>query len=185
MWFQASAAVYTRSSLFWHVTLHRLVVTYFCFGTTCRSNPLPFFTFYFPFIFIFLFSFSFMFPLPVMGSDHFTSEHPLGQGWRMCGMRKDFLVMLHSLLSLPPPPLAWPAFLCCDEYVDIHISDCIEIVFELLLLPNNIEWNIFTQIASSAKCWLDVFYWGAGGGDWAHTWLWTKCFTVFFLSSKY
>jgi hypothetical protein len=53
------------------------------------------------------------------------------------------------------------------------------------LLPNNIEWHIFTQIASSAKCWLAVFYCGAGGGDWAPTWLGTKCFTAFFLNKKY
>ena len=25
-----------------------------------------------------------------------------------------------------------------------------------------LQWNIFTQISSSAKCWLDIYHWGAG-----------------------
>jgi len=25
-----------------------------------------------------------------------------------------------------------------------------------------LHWNIFIQIKSSAKCWLDIYYWGAG-----------------------
>jgi hypothetical protein len=45
------------------------------------------------------------------------------------------------------------ASLYCEEYVYVHISDCIEIVFELLLLPNNtMSETLLTQIGSGAKC---------------------------------
>jgi hypothetical protein len=38
-WTQASAAVSMRSSLFWDIAQHRLVVTYRRFGATYRSHP--------------------------------------------------------------------------------------------------------------------------------------------------
>jgi hypothetical protein len=38
----------------------------------------------------------------------------------------------------------------------LHISDCVETVHKSLLLPNNIERNIFTQIGSSKMCWIFI-----------------------------
>ena len=43
---------------------------------------------------------------------------------------------------------AQPASLHCEEHVYIYISDCLEIVFELLLLPNNTA----REILSSVRC---------------------------------
>lgn len=40
VWFQASSVVQRRSSLFWDVTQHRLVLSYQCFGTTYWSHLL-------------------------------------------------------------------------------------------------------------------------------------------------
>lgn len=181
-----------RSSLFWDVTLRRLVVICLHFGTTCRSNPLPFFYFLFSLYLYFSFCFFLYVPPSCNGQWPLSLRAPLRPGlMNLCyaqrfPLHKDSLGMQHSLLSqFFLVSLAWPASLCCDECMDVHISDCLEIVFELLLLPHNTEWNIFTQIASSVKCCLDVCYWGAVGGDWACTWLWTKCFTVLFLNKKY
>jgi len=36
-----------------------------------------------------------------------------------------------------------PAFLYCEEYVYVHLSDCLDIVYELLLLPNIIVNETF------------------------------------------
>jgi hypothetical protein len=53
------------------------------------------------------------------------------------GTRYDFLGTQHSLLSQNVISFAWSASLYCEEYVYIHTSDCVEIVYELPLLPNN------------------------------------------------
>jgi len=45
--------------------------------------------------------------------------------------------------------------------VHIHISDCVQTVYKLLLLSNNTASETFTQIGSIVKCWLDIFRWGA------------------------
>ena len=113
------------------------------------------------------------------------------QAWWTCGM-------WHSLLH-PPLLLFCPisaSTILCRTYVYIHISDYIETVRELPLLPNNTtvklfytnrercevlsgylslgcrpggEWantwhctERFAQIVSGAKCWLDIYHWGAG-----------------------
>ena len=54
--------------------------------------------------------------------------------------------------------------LYCEEYVyvQIHISDCVQTVYELPLLPNNTAVKHFYTNRSSAKCWLDICHWGAG-----------------------
>ena len=63
-------------------------------------------------------------------------------------------------------------------YIYIYISDCIETVYELLLLPNkNCDWQSFTQIGSGAKGWLNIY---RPGGDWPNTWRWIKPPTHFF-----
>ena len=179
--------MYTRYSLFWDVTLRSLVVIYLYFGTSCRSNHLPFFSlslFHLSIFFVFLFLYV---PSSCNGQWPLSLIALLRPGlMNLCHAER---FPWHAAFTAVPIffffSLAWPASLCCGEYIDIHISDCLEIVFELLLLPHNTEWNTFTQIASSVKCCLDVCYWGAGGGDWACTWLWTKCFTVLFLNMKY
>jgi hypothetical protein len=43
-------------------------------------------------------------------------------------------------------------------YIYIHICDCVETIWITVTL----QWNIFTQIGSSAKCWLDIYHGGAG-----------------------
>jgi hypothetical protein len=93
----------------------------------------------------------------------------LRQGWRPYGRRaqsgklKDFLGTLRSLLSKY-------FYYFCPFRVSIlwrtcvytHISGCVEIVYELPLLPNNTaSETFFTQIGSGANCGLDVYDWGA------------------------
>jgi hypothetical protein len=89
----------------------------------------------------------------------------LRQGWSTCGMQKDLHGMRHSLLSPPQP-----ASLYCEEYVCIHISDSIEIVYELPLLPNN-SANV-TFFANQEWCEVFTGYLLLGyqvGGDCANT----------------
>ena len=46
--------------------------------------------------------------------------------------------------------------------VHMRISDCVEIVCELpLLLNNTASETFFTLIGRHAKCWLDIYCWGA------------------------
>jgi len=35
-------------------------------------------------------------------------------------------------------------------------------VYELPLLPNSIASETFLHKSSGAKCWLDIYHWGAG-----------------------
>ena len=65
----------------------------------------------------------------------------LVQDWWTHGTRKDFLGTRHSLLF---------------KY------DCVETEFELSLLPNNTASGSFLLIGSGAKCWQDIYHWGAG-----------------------
>jgi hypothetical protein len=65
----------------------------------------------------------------------------LVQDWRTCGTRKDFLGKRYSLLS---------------KY------DCVEIEFELSLVPNNTASGSFLFNGSGAKSWQDIYHWGAG-----------------------
>ena len=89
----------------------------------------------------------------------------LGQSWRNYGTREDFLGTRHSLLShFFSISLTRLASVYFEEYVyNTDISDCVETVFELPLLPSNmiLQWNIFTQIGSGAQCWLDIYHWVA------------------------
>ena len=93
------------------------------------------------------------------------------QGWQTYGMRKDFLVMWHSLISqffyvFYPTSISilWRIYMHIYTYIytNTHISDRVEIVCELHLLPNNSVSETFTQIGSSVKCWLDIYNWGTG-----------------------
>jgi hypothetical protein len=42
-----------------------------------------------------------------------------------------------------------------------HISDCIETVYELPLLPNSTASETFLHKLDSAKSWLDIYHWDA------------------------
>jgi hypothetical protein len=47
--------------------------------------------------------------------------------------------------------------------VCILISDCVgTVVWITVTTKKYSEWNLFTQIGSVAKCWLDIYHWGAG-----------------------
>ena len=51
----------------------------------------------------------------------------------------------------------------CEEYVYYtHISDSVQTVYELPLLPNNTVVKHFCTNRSGAKCWPDIYHWGAG-----------------------
>jgi len=56
-----------------------------------------------------------------------------------------------------------PAFLYCEEYVYVHLSDCLDIVYELLLLPNIIVNETFLHKFGTVgnMDWL-VYHWGTG-----------------------
>jgi hypothetical protein len=63
----------------------------------------------------------------------------------------------------------------------ICISDCVEIVFELLLPPNSTACEAFLHNWEQHKVlsgYLLLGHWP--GSDWVNTWHWTKCFTNFF-----
>jgi hypothetical protein len=52
---------------------------------------------------------------------------------------------------------------CIYVCVYIHFFECVYIVYEFPLLPNNIVNETFLhKMGSSAKCRLDVYQWGAG-----------------------
>ena len=67
-----------------------------------------------------------------------------------------------------------PAFPYCAEYIYICIYIYIYIQthtpISTVYRPHMkyrcyqiaLQWNIFTQIGTDAKCWLDMFHWGAG-----------------------
>jgi hypothetical protein len=57
----------------------------------------------------------------------------------------------------------WPAFLYCEEYVYVHLSDCLDIVYELPLLPNNTVSETFLHKLGAVGNidWI-VYHWGAG-----------------------
>jgi hypothetical protein len=43
-----------------------------------------------------------------------------------------------------------------------HICDCVQTAYELPLLPNNTAVKHFHTNRSGAKCWQDIYRWGAG-----------------------
>ena len=113
----------------------------------------------------------------VLRSNHgLNIGYALDQAWRTSGSRaqndkrNDFLGTRLSLLSqicisLPDQLLYIVNIYVCIYvyiYIYIYISDCLEIIYELPLLPNNIASDsLFTHIRSCAKCWLDIYHWGA------------------------
>ena len=113
------------------------------------------------------------------------------RSWRTCDTRaqngtlKNFLGMRLSQCFF---------YLFCPTSVSIvlkicvymHMSDRVQTVYELPLLPNNItlQRNILSK---SEECEVLTGCLSLGrrpGGDWANTWHWTARFTVFFCNSK-
>ena len=110
----------------------------------------------------------------------------LGQSWWINGTRKDFLSTRHSLL----PPffyffcligicMLWRMCMCVCAYIYTY-WDCIEIVYELLLVPNNNVSEIFLHKLGVVQLLTGYLSLGCQpGGDWSNTWHCTKHFTVF------
>jgi hypothetical protein len=79
--------------------------------------------------------------------------------------RKDFLV---RRLLMPSQfcfiYFVQPASLYGEGYVYIDTSDCAENAcgLPLLLLNNTVNEIFLLKIGRGAKCWLDVYHWGAG-----------------------
>ena len=79
------------------------------------------------------------------------------------GKHKYFHGTRHSLLSqyllfLCPTTVTILWTLC----VYTHIGDYVQTVYELPLLPINTALKLFYANRSGAKCWLDIYRWGAG-----------------------
>ena len=52
--------------------------------------------------------------------------------------------------------------MCMYVCMYVHTSDCVETIYELPLLPDNTAMKHFYTNRSGAKCWLDIYRWGAG-----------------------
>ena len=96
----------------------------------------------------------------------------LGQGWLTYGMRKYFLGKLHSLLSqffyisfAPLPFLYWEEHTHTHAHTHTHTHTYLtayRLYMHYRCYQITLRWNIFTQIWSGAKCWLDIYHWSAG-----------------------
>jgi hypothetical protein len=96
------------------------------------------------------------------------------QGWRTYGtraqngMRKGFLGTRRSQLSqLCSLNFSCPtSFSVLWTYVYIHIPDCVETVYELPLLPNNIASDVFLQKSTEVRSVDRIFTTGAPAWRW-------------------
>jgi hypothetical protein len=100
------------------------------------------------------------------------------EGWRTYGMRgqnctrKDFLDKRHSLLSHFFISFTWQASLYCEECVCIcvcvctHISDCVRVVYELPLLPNNNTNETFLHKSGMLRSVYWIFVTGVPAWRW-------------------
>jgi hypothetical protein len=62
---------------------------------------------------------------------------------------------------------AQPASLYCEERVCVCVCVCTyltahRLYMKYLCYQTTLQWNIFIQIGSGSKCWLDVYNWVAG-----------------------
>ena len=81
------------------------------------------------------------------------------------GTRKNFLGPRHSLLSqFFLTSFARPPSEYCKEHVYIytHYLTAYRLYMNYRCYQITLQWHIFTQIRSGAKCWLDIYRWGAG-----------------------
>jgi hypothetical protein len=88
------------------------------------------------------------------------------QGWwpygtsAKIGTTKDFLGTRHSLLYQYVISFARPrvsVFSRTHTYLTAY-----RLYMNYRCYQTTLQWNIFKQIGSSAKCWLDIYHWGAG-----------------------
>ena len=100
------------------------------------------------------------------------------------GIKTDFVGTLHSLLFpiffVPCPTSVTILWTLC---VYTQITDTVQTVYELPLVPNNTAVKHFYTNRSGEKCWLDIYC--RSGGNWANTWHWAERFTVCFWNSKW
>ena len=101
-------------------------------------------------------------------------QFPLEQGWSTYGTRaqiwtpKTFLARgIHCcpnilLLARPASLILWRTCVYTYIYIFIHISDTVQTVYELPLIPNNTAVKHFYTNRIGEKCWLDVYGWGGG-----------------------
>ena len=63
-----------------------------------------------------------------------------------------------ALFLLPQPPSPY----CVHTHTHTHISDTVQTVYELPLLPDNTAVKHFYTNRGGAKCWLDIYGWSVG-----------------------
>ena len=90
----------------------------------------------------------------------------VNQGWQICGTRAQNGTR-HSLLS----HLYFISFtrlvsLYCEECLYVHISDWVEIVYELPLLQNNPASEAFLHNSGAVRSVDLIFLTGASGWRW-------------------
>jgi len=118
------------------------------------------------------------------------TAHTLGQGWRTHGREPKMTRGIHCCPNLRP------ASPYCELYVYIYTYRTVcKLYMNYRCHQVTVQRNIFTQIWSGAKCWLDIYHADAGLAvtgrirgigqkssfvNWANTWHWTECFTVIF-----
>jgi len=82
------------------------------------------------------------------------------------GTRKGFLGTQHSLLSHFLYFFAQLAPLYCEEYVYVHISDCLDIVYEVPLVKNNTASETFLHKSGAVRSGDWIFIIGAPAWRW-------------------
>ena len=89
--------------------------------------------------------------------------------WHACTNwhAESFLGTRHSLLcQFIFTSFARPASMCCEEYVCTHISDCVEIAYELPLLPNNTASETLLHKSGAVRTVYCIFIIGASAWRW-------------------
>ena len=73
--------------------------------------------------------------------------------------------MRHAAFTAVPDIFIYfprPSSLHCEEYVCIYTCVTVyRLCTNYRCYQITLQWNIFTQIESGAKCWLDIYHWGA------------------------
>ena len=110
--------------------------------------------------------------------------------WRACPKGKAERFPWHAAFTAVPifylfRPTSIPKLWRICLYIAVHISDCVQIVFELLLLQNNTE--IETFLHKWERCEVLTGYLSLGrrhGGDLTNMWHRTRGFTIYFSNWK-
>ena len=81
--------------------------------------------------------------------------------WRNCDTRSHNGTLLSQCFFYFFCP--HPSSLYCEEHVYIYTHlTAYRLYMNYLCHQITLQWNVFTQIRSGAKCWLDIYRWGAG-----------------------